>query len=243
MSATIGSYEFLLFYKYFEIQIDNPDELVQSQQSLCTTLLLNGRVRVSKEGMNGILSGLSSNILSYRAKMNEIINDIQWYKSGLVSKSTLSYNQQVFETLSVKVTKEVVSLDIGFEKMSEVIKAGSGKYLEPEEFHQHLKAMETILTTTAVISSSNNDGDDVNSMGNNSITNNGEYKLIDVRNQYEVRIGTFQGENFSAVNPETRQVSNSLSSSWSVAITIQFIGLSCLISRQLYLCISKTFRA
>ena len=37
------------------VEVADPQELARTQQSLCESLLLKGRVRVSKEGLNGTL--------------------------------------------------------------------------------------------------------------------------------------------------------------------------------------------
>ena len=96
--------------------------------------------------------------------------------------SALPSEKQLFSSLSVKLTKEVVSLDLPDEIRHRLSSSESGKYLEPDEFHHFLKSMD-----------------------NHAESN---IKLIDIRNQYEVRIGKFQGDNFDAINPETRQFSD-----------------------------------
>ena len=132
--------------------------------------------------MNGILSGSTPAISAYQNEIVEVYIDcvMNWYRSGLVSR--IPIERQPFTTLSVKETKEVVSLDLSEEKLSSVLSIGSGEYVEPDEFHSFLKAMDS--------------GDET------------DLKLIDIRNHYEVRIGTFKGDNFAAINPETRQFSD-----------------------------------
>lgn len=45
---------FLLFYHY--VKIENVSNICEWQINLCQTLLLNGRIRISNEGINGTLS-------------------------------------------------------------------------------------------------------------------------------------------------------------------------------------------
>jgi hypothetical protein len=68
-------------------------------------------------------------------------NPIHWKLSGFspinlkLKKDLLS---QRFKSLSVKVVKEVVSLDLSEISTTEMIKAGPGQHLSPEEFHRIL---------------------------------------------------------------------------------------------------------
>lgn len=68
-------------------------------------------------------------------------NPIHWKLSGFspinlkLKKDLLN---QRFKTLSVKVVKEVVSLDLSEISTTEMIKAGPGQHLSPEEFHRIL---------------------------------------------------------------------------------------------------------
>lgn len=175
-------FEFFLFYTYFKYENSDFEELIINQRILCNSLNMKGRVRISKEGMNGILSGTTSAISAYQSAIVETYIDcvMNWYRSGFVSR--IPTELQHFTTLSVKATKEVVSLDLSEEKLSIVLRIGSGEYVDPDEFHNILEEIES---------------------GNGS-----DLRLIDIRNQYEVRIGTFKGDNFAAINPETRQFSD-----------------------------------
>ncbi len=176
----MSEYQFLLFYVYQPIP--NCSYLTDFFERICTELQIRGRIRVSMEGSNGIISGT---LLAIQKFKMDVIRQLEnfpfhWYQSGLVE--TLPREIQLFDSLSVKITKEVVSLDLKEDIMKDVIEASSGKFLSPQQFHSYLSQME-------------------NQSGNPS-----DIKLIDIRNQYEVRIGKFMGKTFEAINPETRKV-------------------------------------
>eukprot|EP00501_MAST-03F_sp_TOSAG23-6_P002223 GSMAST32.ASY1.ANO1.2323.1 assembled CDS len=56
--------EVILFYKYHNV--DNVDEVSKSQTEICKKLKLSGRIRLAKEGINGLLSGLPKHTREYR---------------------------------------------------------------------------------------------------------------------------------------------------------------------------------
>jgi len=105
---------FLLYYQY--VEISNPQEICDWQIQICEVLNLKGRIRVSPEGLNGTLSGEDGNIEEYVKAVDarsELLSSgpIHWKRSGFV-QNLRSHDEQCFKDLSVKVTKEVVSLDL-----------------------------------------------------------------------------------------------------------------------------------
>lgn len=108
-----ADYCVLLYYHY--VHIADPTAVVNAQLSLCQHLQLYGRVRVSPEGLNGTLGGSSASVRAYTeaVEADEILQAkgrIHWKLSGCVDQ--LSLDRQKLTNLSVKETKEVVSLDL-----------------------------------------------------------------------------------------------------------------------------------
>ena len=106
----------VLFYQY--CHLESPSSTCEEQLLLCRNLNLLGRVRVSPEGINGTLGGSSTSIHRYIEVVDKILEfeavskPIHWKLSGL-SRANLSSNcDHKLKTLSVKVVKEVVSLDL-----------------------------------------------------------------------------------------------------------------------------------
>lgn len=124
--ATRPKYEILLFYKY--VSIRNPNRVMEEQRALCESLALNGRIIISKEGINGTLEGEKKSTDAYVETMNKsrLFHGIHWKKS--VGTGT------AFPRLSIKVRDEIVSLHLP--KKSDVDpRKLTGKYLLPEELH------------------------------------------------------------------------------------------------------------
>lgn len=71
------SWRVALYYYYTAIEDEH--EQVDFQKTLCESLSLNGRIRVSSEGINAVLTGLHSNLQVYEEKVKE---ELQRLKPG-----------------------------------------------------------------------------------------------------------------------------------------------------------------
>ncbi len=94
-----------------------------------------------------------------------------------------SRSDLAFPTLSVKITKDVVSLDLSVEEHQKMLAAGPSAHLSALEFHRVIE----------------------NEIENNHSGDRSNIVLLDVRNSYEIEIGTFTHSHGKAVNPNTRQ--------------------------------------
>lgn len=107
-SLTHVNYKISLFYCY--VEIDKVNEQVVIQNELCKHLSLFGRIRVSTEGLNGVLSGLETNLLLYQQKTQTHLGlevmDVKYCSLRI----DLSVEAQLFTSLSIRKTKEVVTL-------------------------------------------------------------------------------------------------------------------------------------
>lgn len=106
-------YSFLLYYSYSPVA--DPAAECRGQRALCERLGLLGRIRVAGEGINGTVGGLPEQIHAYTAEMDAVAVGrqeplIHWKLSKLLPGK--ERDAQKFKTLSVKVTKEVVSMDL-----------------------------------------------------------------------------------------------------------------------------------
>lgn len=106
----------VLFYQY--CSLENPSCTCAVQLRLCTELGLLGRIRISEEGINGVLGGSAASIYSYIKAVDETAEflaaekPIHWKLGGLSEAQLTSKKSFKFKTLSVKLAKEVVSLDL-----------------------------------------------------------------------------------------------------------------------------------
>jgi len=125
-------------------------------------------------------------------------------------------------TLSVKRSKEVVSLDLAPATNQLVREMKTGKHLTPQEFHNRIQYACRDDNNNNNNDDNNDDNDDdcngdcnhddnikVNHhlKPNNNNNNNEKYILLDVRNSYETRIGRFQVNGIQTIDPFTRNYS------------------------------------
>ena len=122
-------YQILLYYKY--AFIDNPELEMASQRDLCTRLGLSGRIILAKEGINGTVEGTKENTEKYIEEIKKDVRfaDMHWKKSAGDGKS--------FPKLSVKVRKEIVSLNLGTCDIDP--NQVTGIHLKPEELHEWIQ--------------------------------------------------------------------------------------------------------
>lgn len=115
-------YLILLYYLYSAV-VDPGQECID-QLALCERLELNGRIRVATEGINGTLGGSPENVMAYTREMDSLVQErgwppIHWKTSALLPG--IDRESQKFKSLSAKVTKEVVSMDLKEEEISALI--------------------------------------------------------------------------------------------------------------------------
>jgi len=123
----------LLYYKYKNI--DDVAEVVQEQLQLCKKLDLTGRIRISKEGINGTLAGLRAKLNIYTAETSKTFENVDW------KFSPLSENETAFDGLHVKAVSCIVGNSTNVTYSFE----GTGMHLSPEDFHKKAQQDDTIL--------------------------------------------------------------------------------------------------
>jgi predicted sulfurtransferase len=132
-------------------------------------------------------------------------------------------DEQRFLTLSCKVTKEVVSLDLCAADRAAMLLAGPGKHLTPHQFHDIITAaakrtgtdvsLSSLSSTSGILETGEGTSPldkgvntSIASKSNSSLSN---LVLIDVRNIYETEIGHFKcPDNVPVLDPKTRKVMN-----------------------------------
>lgn len=121
-------YKIILFYKY--VKVDNPIVLKKLQLEICKELGLKGRMIIAQEGINATLEGNNKSIKEYilDLKSDQRFSDVRIK----ISEGT----GNAFPKLSIKVRKEIVSLDLAEDLDPNQI---SGKYIEATELHSWIK--------------------------------------------------------------------------------------------------------
>mmetsp|Transcript_2174 Transcript_2174/g.3949 ORF Transcript_2174/g.3949 Transcript_2174/m.3949 type:complete len:381 (-) Transcript_2174:211-1353(-) len=228
-----------LYYCY--VPIEDVPEHVEFQSRLCgeSSLGLMGRIRVSPEGLNGVLSGTYENLVKYQRAVESRLSDSLTTPLDIDVKycqlrPDVSPEQQLFESLSVKATLEIVSLyepppsthqqrrrrgrkskqktpNSVQDKPPDLEHFEPAPHLSPEEWNDRLHHFasstrnKTTLEQTNPINSSSSDGDTVHQ---NQGSDEEEAILVDARNVYESRVGYFSVPGVPTLLTNTRKYSS-----------------------------------
>ena len=113
-----------LYYVYVPIPKEGVKPHSTFHEKVCQELNLFGRIRISFEGINGVLSGNKDNLKKYETKLQEEVLSLaplsERYRYGETLdvkychlRDDIPVDKQKFDSLSVKLTSEVVSLSGG----------------------------------------------------------------------------------------------------------------------------------
>ncbi len=166
-------YTIILFYKY--AHIDDPKALRDEQFALCTRLAMRGRMIIAHEGINGTFEGTDAACKKYmdHMKADPRFADVHWK----ISKGTP--DGTAFPRLSIKVRKEIVSLHLG-NPIGKSTSDGAGEAdIDPNKITGiHLKP------------------EDLRAW----YEQGKKFNIVDMRNDYELRVGKFEGTVFPELN-------------------------------------------
>jgi UPF0176 protein len=119
----------ILYYKFAPIA--DPEAVRLWQRALCEKLRLQGRILISKHGINGTLGGDINDLKTY-------IKETKAFRpfTGTVFKWS-DGDRDKFPKLSVKVRDEIVTFGAADElKVDDNGVVGGGKHLKPEDVHK-----------------------------------------------------------------------------------------------------------
>ncbi|OQS07728.1 hypothetical protein THRCLA_00275 [Thraustotheca clavata] len=123
----------LLYYRYVDLSTAAADTLVSWHEELCTRLHLNGRVRISEEGINGTLGGEINAIDAYI----DAIEVLEEFKGLEIDWKRSEASILPFEDLLIRRTKEIVSIELPDE---ECHVNGTAEHLSPNDFDAMLQS-------------------------------------------------------------------------------------------------------
>lgn len=234
-----------LYYCYTPYQLE-VNKHISFQEQICENYDLKGRVRVSEEGINGVLSGTKEMLENYEKELHQQLlsgkdkippkdiidpssepnDDFDFDVKYCHLRPDIPEKEQLFETLSVKQTREVVSLHepIGNSSAPSLSdnKNGKGnpwrrrrrrrnKPKPDENKNEHDMNYTNFQTATHLkpeqwqqhLISSINSNDDCESSSNHH-----DKILIDARNIYESNVGYFQVPGIPTLLTNTRKYSS-----------------------------------
>ncbi|EJK44769.1 hypothetical protein THAOC_36664 [Thalassiosira oceanica] len=219
----------LLYYCY--VTIECVESHAQFHTNTCKATSLNGRIRVSTEGINGVLSGRGHDLREYESKLRHELttsliappnggsapsNNIDLDMKYCHLRKDIPVHQQLFDSLSVRVTREVVSL---VETPQSKSKGGRSRCRQRRRQRRKEKDMELDCRDTCLVDWKNEEAathlspSEWNaallraSEASEGGLNKGDV-LIDVRNVYESNIGHFAVPNLQTLMPNTRKHSS-----------------------------------
>lgn len=128
----------ILYYKF--TPITDPEAIRLWQKTLCEGLHLQGRILISKHGINGTLGGDIEDLKSYIKATKQFTG----FKGTEFKWSDGSSDD--FPRLSVRVRDEIVTFGAAEElKVDEHGVVGGGKHLKPEELHALMAERDDVV--------------------------------------------------------------------------------------------------
>lgn len=167
-------FKIILFYKY--TYIDDTEVLMHDQRQLCQKLNLKGRIIIAKEGINATLEGTEENIQKY---LNEFLADERFKDTHIKISDGIG---EAFPKLSIKVRPEIVASGIDLDPNKT-----SGKYITAEELHEWINFKKEFYSERS---------EDQNS----EVRRPKEFYIVDMRNDYEQRVGHFANSILSDID-------------------------------------------
>jgi len=127
-------YRILLYYKF--VPIENPEEFTQEHLAFCKDLNLKGRILISKEGINGTVSGTVEHTNTYMETMHKDprFSDL-WFKID-------EADGHAFKKMHVRHRPELVTFRVDKDLDPN---RKTGKYLKPKEFYEALQDEDVIV--------------------------------------------------------------------------------------------------
>lgn len=197
--ADLTEYQIALYYCYINI-LDTKEELT-FQRILCQELDLRGRIRVSSEGLNGVLSGDAALLQRYEKEVRKRLlynspeGSFELDVKYCELRPDISVEEQLFQDLRLVETKTVISL-IDMEAS-----LPGKKKLAPIHVAQKLfRDCESSLSPAKHLSP-----DEWDKIILNSGKDGSKVVFLDCRNVYESNIGYFRAKNTTTILTNTRK--------------------------------------
>lgn len=133
VSSLIDDYKNLLFYKFSPLH--DPEAIRLWQRSLCESLGLNGRIIISRHGINGTVGGPIAAVKKYVRTTREYGAfkniDFKWSDGQI----------EDFPRLAIRIRDEIVTFGVSYEiQVDEDGIIGGGKHLSPTQVHELIQS-------------------------------------------------------------------------------------------------------
>lgn len=221
-----GEYRIALYYFYCDLS-PNVESHVSFHRQLCESLNLKGRIRISHEGINGVLSGRKPNLERYETAVAQEVKqllgdatDIDLDVKYCILRDDIPIESQLFDTLLCKETKTVISLfDQDNGDGSRSTKSGRSKQANRRRRRKEERRQQNAIVETPQVDFSNLKKEMMNREPARHLsaeewneklksTEKNKALLLDVRNVYESRVGHFSTSNVPTLLTNTRKYSD-----------------------------------
>lgn len=132
-------YHVLLYYNF--VPIEDREAFATEHLAACKDLGLKGRILVSKDGINGTVSGPVSQTDAYI----EMMQADERFKDTVFK--TDEHDGHAFKKMHVRAREELVTLRLSEEEDTDPNKL-TGAYLEPVEFYEAMQDENTVVLDT-----------------------------------------------------------------------------------------------
>jgi UPF0176 protein len=136
----------VLFYKYSPLSVDDLSKLFVALHGFTKSHELRGRILIAEEGINGTIAGSESNVKEFVNFLPTLeycnLNGIDWkysYGEGDLPFVDM-YIKEAKELISTGDAKKLILENTYFEPGSFGGMGGTGKHLNPREFHHALES-------------------------------------------------------------------------------------------------------
>lgn len=251
-----------LYYWYVDIPKGSLKQHCDFHKSLCTRLNLYGRIRISEDGLNGVLSGKRCDLECYETELKKEVTPVtmmmqvssccedeeeeQEHESATSSSTTSRYGKvldvkychlrkdipmekQMFTSLSIKITQEVVSLNETLAAATAVVEQqqhkhnttvtrfqkkgrGRSKRIQQQQFQSSESPPHLMMRDTLALDKYEPARHLTPQEWNEKLLQDSELVdsnavLIDARNVYESNIGHFKIKGIPTILTNTRKYS------------------------------------
>tara|TARA_B100000161_G_C33551589_1_gene415694 strand:- start:151 stop:1077 length:927 start_codon:yes stop_codon:yes gene_type:complete len=119
---------------YFYSKVENTEEYYNYHKNFCENLDLRGRIIISKEGLNGTVSGPEEDCINY---MKFVKSDIRFNK---IDFKIDQCKEHLFEKLSIKIKPYLIKLGVDIDPNED-----TGTHLCPKDFYNMMKEDDSIV--------------------------------------------------------------------------------------------------
>ena len=199
----VNKWRIALFYHYVNLA-GIVDQEIEFQRKLCDELDLKGRVRISREGINGVLSGRHCRLMEYEACFARHLEQL---KKEKVSETNMNNDDTNHSELDIKYCHLRQDLSVEAQQFDSLKLVKTDHVISL--FENDTDSEAVLATTQTQVDDSHLSVEEWNAkLLQHMETNSGDAILVDSRNVYESRVGHFAVPKIPTMLTNTRKYSD-----------------------------------